>query len=337
MAIGGTTPKDSFVYGTNESKRDDLPQLRGGEFLTDCGLETTTFQEQDDTYHDAAFMLLRTRSGRQWLKRYYRSHVNAALSTDSGFILETPTLRAHPDWAWDFDVSTTELDAINSAAVELARSIADEFATQPVTLVTSGCIGSRHDDRATQPNMTIVEAMEYHGRQVAAFAHARADMITATAMAQCDEAVGIVRAARVVGIPVAVSFNVGGDGRLPTGRSLGDAITTVDAATGSAPVYYIVRCEHPNDAARALDTQAEWVRRVRGLSVVSSSRAEEEVSELVRRQGRSLLQHHSWINVLGGCTTSARIEQTAKACAVAAHAMSTESAPRPWSNHSWVD
>lgn len=336
MAIGGTTPKDSFVYGTNESKRDDLPQLRGGAFLTDCGLETTTFQEQDDTYHDAAFMLLRTRSGRQWLKRYYRSHVNAALSIDSGFILETPTLRAHPDWAWDFDVSTTELDAINSAAVELARAIADEFATQPVTLVTSGCIGSRHDDRAGQPNMTIVEAMEYHGRQVAAFAHARADMITATAMVQCDEAVGIVRAARVVAMPVAVSFNVGGDGRLPTGRSLGDAITTVDAATGSAPVYYTVRCEHPNDAARALDTQAEWVRRVRGLSVVSNGHAD-EVSELVRRQSQALLQRHSGINVLGGCTTSARIEQTAKACAVAAHALSAESVPRPWSNHSWVD
>ena len=336
MAIGGTTRKDSFVYNTDESKRDDLPQLRGGAFLTDCGLEATTFQEQDDTYHDAAFMLLRTRSGRQWLKRYYRSHVNAALSIDSGFILETPTLRAHPDWAWDFDVSMTELDAINSAAVELARSIADEFAEQAVTLVTSGCVGSRHDGRAVQPDVTIVEAMEYHGRQVAAFARAGADLITATAMVQCDEAIGIVRAARAVGVPVAVSFNIGGDGRLPTGRSLGDAITTVDAATGSAPAYYAVRCEHPNDAARALDTQAAWVRRVRGLSVVSSGRAD-EVSELVRRQSRSLLQEHSDINVLGGGTTSARIVETAKACAVAAHALSTESVPRPWSNHSWVD
>lgn len=336
MAIGGTTPKDSFVYEANESKRDDLPQLRGGAFLTDCGLEATTFQEQDDTYHDAAFMLLRTRSGRQWLKRYYRSHVNAALSIDSGFILETPTLRAHPDWAWDFDISMTELEALDSAAVELARAIAGEFATQPVTLVISGCIGSRHDDRTTQPNMTIVEAMEYHGRQAAAFARAGADLITATAMAQCDEAIGIVRAARAVGMPVAVSFNIGGDGRLPTGRSLGDAITTVDAATGSAPVYYAVRCEHPNDAARALDTRAAWVQRVRGLSVISSGRAD-EVSDLVRRQSSSLLQRHSGINVLGGGTTSARIEETAKACAVAAHAMSTESTPRPWSNHSWVD
>ena len=336
MAIGGTTPKDSFVYETNESKRDDLPQLRGGAFLTDCGLEASTFQEQDDTYHDAAFMLLRTRSGRQWLKRYYRSHVNAALSSDSGFILETPTLRAHPDWAWDFDVSMTELEALDSAAVELARAIAGEFATQPVTLVISGCIGSRHDDRTTQPNMTIVDAMEYHGRQVAAFARARRGHDHRDRDGPVRRSVGIVRAARVVGMPVAVSFSIGGDGRLPTGRSLGDAITTVDAATGSAPVYYAVRCEHPNDAARALDTQAAWVQRVRGLSVVSSGHAD-EMSDLVRRQSRSLLQRHSGINVLGGGTTSARIEETAKACAVAAHAMSTESVPRPWSNHSWVD
>lgn len=335
MANNATTPMDRFVYATDESKgdhRDVLLQLRGGDFVTDCGLETA-FREHNHTHHyDAAFMLLRTHAGRQWLKRYYRSHVNAAISIDSGFILETPTLRAAPDWAWDLDVSLMELDELNGAAIELAQAIADEFAGQRVELVTSGCIGSRYDSHEA-PGMTSVEAMDYHGRQIAAFARAGADLVTATAMNQCDEAIGIVRASRAVGLPVAVSFDIGGDGHLPSGRSLGDAVTTVDAATGESVAYYTIRCEHPIDAARALDSQAAWVQRVRGLSVISIGRNAETL-ELVRRQGRALLQRYSHMNVMGGGSTSRRIEDATQACVTAAHDIGSE-AHRPWSNHRW--
>ena len=67
---------------------------------------------------------------------------------------------------------------------------------------------------------------------------------------QRDEAIGIARAARAAGVPVAISFTVETDGRLPTGESLGEAIAAVDAATGGAPAYYMINCAHPTHFAR---------------------------------------------------------------------------------------
>lgn len=41
-----------------------------------------------------------------------------------------------------------------------------------------------------------------------------------------------------VGMPVAISFTVETDGKLPTGQTLKDAIESVDEATSNAPAYY---------------------------------------------------------------------------------------------------
>ena len=49
------------------------------------------------------------------------------------------------------------------------------------------------------------------------------------------EAIGVARAAEAAGLPVAISFTVETDGALPTGQTLGDAITAVDEATGATP------------------------------------------------------------------------------------------------------
>ena len=52
--------------------RDDLPQRRGGIFLTDGGMETTLiFHEGIELPHFAAFVLLDSAEGRQQLKQYY--------------------------------------------------------------------------------------------------------------------------------------------------------------------------------------------------------------------------------------------------------------------------
>ena len=47
-----------------------------------------------------------------------------------------------------------------------------------------------------------------------------------------------------VGLPAVVSFTVETDGRLPTGQNLAEAVAEVDAATGSAPAYYMINCAH---------------------------------------------------------------------------------------------
>ena len=54
-------------------------------------------------------------------------------------------------------------------------------------------------------------------------------MVTAITMTYADEAIGVSRARRRGGLPVAISFTVETDGRLPSGQTLGEAIEQVDA------------------------------------------------------------------------------------------------------------
>jgi homocysteine S-methyltransferase len=84
---------------TRAKYRDQLPQLDGGLFLTDGGLETTLiFHEGWDLPCFAAFVLLDTDRGRKALGDYFDRYVPMAIEARAGFILESPTWRANPDW-----------------------------------------------------------------------------------------------------------------------------------------------------------------------------------------------------------------------------------------------
>ena len=60
-------------------------------------------------------------------------------------------------------------------------------------------------------------------------------MVTAITMTYVEEALGVTRAATAAGMPVAISFTVETDGRLPSGQPLGEAIEQVDDETDAAP------------------------------------------------------------------------------------------------------
>lgn len=97
-----------------------LPQLGGGIFLTDSGLETTLiFHDGLELPYFAAFTLLRSREGRDHLRRYYERHIAIAKEAGMGFVLESATWRASPDWAARLGWSAAELDAANGCAIAL--------------------------------------------------------------------------------------------------------------------------------------------------------------------------------------------------------------------------
>ena len=81
-------------------------------------------------------------------------------------------------------------------------------------------------------------------------------MVTAITMTYADEAIGIARAAEAAGLPVAISFTVETDGRLPSGQPLGDAIEQVDAATDGYAAYFMVNCAHPTHFEDVLERTA---------------------------------------------------------------------------------
>lgn len=309
--------------------RNRLPQLAGGPILTDGGLETTlVFHNGIDLPFFAAFDLLKDEAGTETLRDYYRLHANIALQAGTGFILESPTWRASPDWGTKLGYSPNALDAANRVAIRLMQELRDELESERSPMVISGCIGPRGDGYDPGRVMNAEEAADYHAPQIRIYAEEGADLITAITMTNIPEATGVARAAAAAGMPVAISFTVETDGRLPTGDSLKDAIAAVDAATDNAPIYYMINCAHPDHFAGALD--GGWTKRLGGIRANASrcSHAElDEATELdagnpqeLGRLYAGLYARFPHLAVLGGCcgTDHRHIEEIARAMKVAA-------------------
>src|SRR5687767_1008087 len=100
--------------------REHLPQIDGGLFLTDGGIETSLiFHQGLDLPEFAAFDLLKDEQGTEVLRRYYLPYLQVAAENGTGFVLESPTWRASPKWADKIGHSPQELDQLNRRAIGL--------------------------------------------------------------------------------------------------------------------------------------------------------------------------------------------------------------------------
>ena len=309
------------------SYRQRLPQLDGDFFLTDGGIEITLmFLEGLELPDFAAFDVLRRTDGEAPLKKYFRSYAALAQRFGTGLILESPTWRASADWGARLGYGAAELAEANRRAVGLLEQIRDELRGHPKAIVISGCVGPRGDGYQPARTMSAQQAEAYHTPQIQTFRDTAADMITAITMNYVEEAVGIVRAARRSGLPVAISFTVETDGRLPTGQTLQSAIEHVDAATSRAPAYYMVNCAHPTHFEDVLRGAAPWVQRIRGVRANASRKSHAELNESseldigdpteLGAQHARLTRRLPHLTVMGGCcgTDVRHVAQIAAAC-----------------------
>ena len=257
-----------------------LPQMQGGLFLTDGGIETSLiFHRGLDLPDFAAFVLLEDEKGIAELRRYYEPYLALARERGVGFVLESPTWRSSSRWGEGLGYSAERLDQVNRRGIELMRELRDEADAPGTSFVISGCVGPQGDGYSPEELLTAEEAQRYHAPQIGSFAAAGVDMVTAITMTYPEEAIGFARAAVEAGIPSAVSFTVETDGRLPNGESLGEAIERTDDATDAAPAYYMINCAHPTHFDEVLDGAGEWVRRIRGLRANASTLSHAELDE----------------------------------------------------------
>ena len=310
------------------SYRRQLPQLGDELFLTDGGIETTLiFLEGLELPDFAAFDLLRRPQGEAALRKYFRAYAALARRFGSGLILESATWRASADWGRRLDYDAPALAAANRRAIEILDDIRGELRPHPRPVVVSGCIGPRGDGYNPTQTMSEKDAQAYHSAQVETFRDTAADMVTAITMNYVEEAIGIARAAERAGMPVAISFTVETDGRLPTGQTLRAAVERVDASTSGYPAYYMINCAHPSHFEHVLEEDASWVRRVRGLRANASRKSHAELNEateldigdpaeLAAMHAR-LKRRLPHLTVMGGCcgTDVRHVERIAAACA----------------------
>ena len=289
-----------------------FPPSQDAVFLTDGGLETTlVFLDGVDLPCFASFPLLQSEEGRMKLENYFRPYIRTAVDRDVGFILDTPTWRANPDWGAKLDVSPEALSEVNQDAVRWAAGLRDRLSDDRERVLINGVVGPRGDGYRVDAQMSADEAQAYHAPQVEAFREAGADMVSDVTMNYAEEAIGIARAAEALGLPAVISFTVETDGSLASGETLRSAIERTDRETGHSPVYYMINCAHPTHFDDALPAGEAWMRRIRGLRANASKRSHAELNEApdldpgdpaeLGREHAVLVARRPRINVLGGC------------------------------------
>ena len=309
--------------------RRHLPQCDGKLFLTDGGIETTLiFLEGLELPHFAAFDLLRDRAGWNALRKYYERYLAIAVENRVGFVLESATWRASADWGNKLGYSKEALAEANRDSIKLLVELRKQYDSATTPTVISGCLGPRGDGYDPGALMSVKEAQDYHADQVAVFADTEADMVSAITMTNVNEAIGLTRAAMAANMPVAISFTVETDGRLPTGQSLQEAIEAVDAATSRAPAYYMINCAHPSHFDSVL-TKGAWRERIGGVRANASVKSHAELNDSTEldagnptelgAQYRELRKLLPRLTVLGGCcgTDHRHVEAICTACLAA--------------------
>lgn len=291
--------------------RNALPQLSGGLFLTDAGVETDLiFNHGIEIPEFACFTLLQTPAGRTALTRYFEGFLTLAKESGVGFILDSATWKAHRHWAKSLGLDATELRTLNEESMRFIAELRARFASNAQPVVLSAVVGPRGDAYRPEANITVHAAEDYFSEQLGWLAATEADMITALTFNQASEAAGLALAARALRVPLVVSFTVETNGALPNGQSLADAIAWVDDATGGYPAYYMVNCAHPDHFDHVLRDEP-WAKRIRGVRANASRKSHAELDastaldagnpQELASQYRQLAERMPWLNVFGGC------------------------------------
>ncbi len=308
--------------------RKHLPQLGTRLFLTDGGLETTlVFHEGLDLPCFAAFDLLKDDDGLKTLRRYFDRYIAIARDRGLGMVLEAPTWRANPDWGAKLGYDADTLADANRKAIGLMLELRAAAETPLTPMVISGNLGPRGDGYRADDRMSAAEARAYHTAQIATFAATDADLVAAFTLNYVEEAVGIAQASRDAAMPVAISFTVETDGRLPAGGTLAEAIQRTDDQTDGYAAYYMINCAHPTHIEHLLQQPGEWSNRIRGLRANASKRSHAELDESIELdmgdpeelggEYLKLCRLLPRLTVLGGCcgTDHRHVEAICAACA----------------------
>jgi S-methylmethionine-dependent homocysteine/selenocysteine methylase len=307
--------------------RNSLPQLGGGLFLADGGIETSLiYLDGIDLPEFASFPLLLTPDGEAALQRYFLPYVQLAHEYRTGLILESATWRASADWGTKLGFNAAQLADVNRRSIHMLEDIRRAWEAPRTPIVISGCIGPRGDGYIPATAMTADEAADFHAAQIAVFADTEADLVCALTMNYVEEAIGVGLAARRIGMPAAISFTVETDGCLPTGQTLQSAIEQVDATTAGWPAYFMINCAHPTHFAHVLRDGGAWLNRIRGIRANASHRSHAELNEATEldigdpvelgKQYAALANALPKLNVMGGCcgTDQRHLAQIAAAC-----------------------
>ncbi len=240
------------------------PRLENKFYLTEGGVETEVMYKWGFELPEfAMFPLLDNPRADTIIRDMYRRFFDAAAESGCGILVCGHDYRASPDWSSKLGYSAKQLADFQRRGIQFLDDIRNEYADRVPHAYIAGGIGPRGDAYGTGDEITENEAEDYHSVQLSTLAEASADMAIAATFTNIAEAIGIIRAAGHIGIPIGMSFNLGPNGRLRSGPSLAEAIETVDTETDGAAAWFGTNCAHPLEFEPALAEPGPWRERLR--------------------------------------------------------------------------
>lgn len=292
--------------------RDNLPQLGSDIFVCYTGMDTDLIYNRGiDLPGFASYPLLSNPGHKNILREYYSNLIDLAREQSVGVILDSITWAANRDRGAKLGYTTADLKKFNIDAINLIANVRNEEDDLPTVLC--GQVGPRGDGYVISDLMTTHEAEDYHSEQIEVYSNTEADLVSASTICYAEEAAGVVRAAQRFDMPVAISFTVETDGRLPTGMPVREAIEQVDAESSESALYFLINCAHPDHFTSIFDDEP-WMQRLRGV-VANASRCSHAELEVAKElddgdpkelgiQVGGLRKRYSHFNILGGCCGS---------------------------------
>lgn len=243
---------------------DFPPRLEDKFYLTEGGSETEILYKWGYELPEfAMFPLLDDPEADAIIRNMYRRYLDVAAAQGTGLLLNGHDYRASPDWAEKLGYSAEGLQEMQRRTIQFLDEMRAEYADRVSDVYIAGCIGPRGDAYGTGGEITADEAEDYHSVQLNNLQGTAADMAVALTFNNVAEAIGVIRAANSVGMPIGVSLTLTPEGRLRSGPSLGEAIERVDEATNGSAVWFGTNCSHPLEFEPALADTGAWQDRLR--------------------------------------------------------------------------
>ena len=299
-------------------------QKEGRFYLSEGGVETEVLYKYGfELPQFAMFPLLDNPEAVSTIQGMYRSYLDVVAKYEMCALIGGLDYRASPDWGDLLGYSPEGLSEANHKSINFLREVANEYASDIPEILIQGLIGPRGDAYERNLSITENEAEDYHSVQLMTLKEANVDLALAVTFNNIPESIGVARAGKKIGVPVAISLSLDSTSKLNSGPSLSDAITTIDDETDLAPEFYLINCSHPLEYEPAIES-GDWINRVRGVRPNASKmekialchigHLEEGNPVELGEQCGDLAQRYPHMDIWGGCcgTWDTHLDQIAK-------------------------
>ena len=254
--------------------------------------------------------LIYDKGAAQVLARVFRSYIETAVASNLSIVIGTTTWRANAE---RIKASAFAGREVNEDNVKFLNDIRNSYEDTGISVLLYGEIGPRGDAYKPDEALDTKSAQTFHLEQIERLASGEIDYLQASTLPAISEATGIALAMSKTGIPYALSFVVGRNGRLLDGTMLSDAMRQIDDAVGDNSARYAINCVHPSALHLALDQNPEVEGRIISFCGNTSDLNPEELDGLEEIEtqdprdfalvNKKLLEAHD-IPIIGACCGS---------------------------------